>query len=219
MTIVPEVGTNQPFSNVEALDPETATAGQDQHAGSDPNTKEPATDAPNSCPASNVSRLKTMRKLAAQRVAVLIDDDNLAITAANKFGRRIDYTKLLEAIDDREIVRAVLYRPEKAAAQYPFPPKLQYFLERYLGVEVKTPPKNVDCWLTVDAIALAGKVDVVALVGGDGDYEPLLHYLKAQGCKVEVWSWTACTARRLREAADRFIPLNDEVLLPEATAA
>ena len=51
--------------------------------------------------------------------------------------------------------------------------------------------------------ALAGKVDVIALVGGDGDYEPLLHYLKARGCKVEVWSWPVCTARRLREASIR----------------
>ncbi|MFO1159421.1 MAG: NYN domain-containing protein [Reyranellaceae bacterium] len=171
-------------------------------------------DASACAPVSSVPSVGAMRKLAAQRVAVLIDDDNVSITATNSFGRRVDYAKLLEAIDDREIVRAILYRPEASAAQYPFPPKLQHFLERRLGVEVKTPPKNVDCWLTVDAIALANKVDVVALVGGDGDYEPLLHYLKAQGCKVEVWSWPVCTARRLRDAADRFIPLNTDVLLP-----
>jgi uncharacterized LabA/DUF88 family protein len=171
------------------------------------------------CSTSTVSPVCTMRKMAAQRVAVLIDDDNLSITAMNNFGRRVDYAKLLEAINGREIVRAVLYRPEAAAAQYPFPPKLLHFLERRLGVEVKTPPKNVDCWLTVDAIALAGKVDVVALVGGDGDYEPLMHYLKAQGCKVEVWSWPVNTARRLREAADRFIPLTTEMLLPAVALA
>jgi uncharacterized LabA/DUF88 family protein len=159
-----------------------------------------------------------MRKLAAQRIAVLIDDDNVSITATNAYGRRVDYAKLLEVINDREMVRAILYRPEASAAQYQFPPKLQHFLERRLGVEVKTPPKNVDCWLTVDAIALSGKVDVIALVGGDGDYEPLLHYLKARGCKVEVWSWPVSTARRLRDAADRFIPLNTDVLLPIATS-
>lgn len=164
------------------------------------------------------SSASTMRKLAAQRIAVLIDDDNVSITATNSFGRRIDYLKLLEVINDRELVRAILYRPEASAAQYPFPPKLQHFLERRLGVEVKTPPKNVDCWLTVDAIALAAKVDVIALVGGDGDYEPLLHYLKARGCKVEVWSWPVCTARRLREAADHFIPLTTDVLLPAPTS-
>ena len=153
-------------------------------------------------PANSNCPAQAVRKLAAQRVAVLIDDDNLSITAFNNFGRRVDYAKLLEAIDDREIVRAVLYRPEaRPEAQYPFP------------------PKNVDCWLTVDAIALAGKVDVIALVGGDGDYEPLLHYLKAQGCKVEVWSWPVCTARRLREAADRFIPLNTDMLLPAPAPA
>jgi len=156
------------------------------------------------------------RKLASQRVAVMIDDDNLAIHAAKEYGRRIDYAKLISTINDRELVRAILYRPEKIAADYPFPPKLQTFLERRLGVEVKTPPKNVDCWLTVDAIALASKVDVIALVGGDGDYEPLVHHLKAQGCRVEVWSWEGCTSRRLREAADRFIPLTTDMLLQPA---
>jgi uncharacterized LabA/DUF88 family protein len=159
-------------------------------------------------------RLAANRKLGAQRVAVLIDDDNLRITAFNAFGRRVDYAKLIEAINDREIVRAILYRPEAAMQQHPFPVKLQHFLERGLGVEVKTPPKNVDCWLTVDAISLASKVDVIALVGGDGDYEPLIHFLKAQGCKVEVWSWWACTASRLRAAADHYIPLSPAVLLP-----
>jgi uncharacterized LabA/DUF88 family protein len=158
-----------------------------------------------------------MCKRPDQRVAVLIDDDNLMIAAANEFGRRIDYTKLLDAINDRELVRAILYRPVPATPQSAFPHSLRHFLEQRLGVEIKTPPKNVDCWLTVDAISLAAKVDVIALVGGDGDYEPLVHFLKAQGCKVEVWSWPHATSRRLREAADRYMPLGTEVLMAQET--
>jgi uncharacterized LabA/DUF88 family protein len=162
----------------------------------------------------------SLRKLPNQKVAVLIDDDNISIAAQKGFGGQVDYAKLIGAINDREVVRAILYRPAADGAdQSPFPPTLQRFLERKLGVQVKTPPKNVDCWLTVDAIAIASKVDVIALVGGDGDYEPLVQYLKAQGCKVEVWSWPQCTARRLREAADHYIPLNAEMLRQEAAVA
>ena len=41
--------------------------------------------------------------------------------------------------------------------------------------------------LTIDATILSEKVDVVVLVTGDGDYVPLVEYLKAnKGCKVEV---------------------------------
>jgi hypothetical protein len=46
-----------------------------------------------------------------------------------------------------------------AAIQHTFPPTFQQFLEKRLGMEVKTPPKNVDCCLTVDAISLARKVE------------------------------------------------------------
>ncbi len=164
------------------------------------------------------NKVSRMCKRPEQRVAVLIDDDNVMIAAENGFGKRIDYAKLLHAMNGREIVRAILYRPASVQAQFVFPPSLLRFLELRLGIEIKTPPKNVDCWLTVDAIALADKVDVVALVGGDGDYEPLVHFLKARGCRVEVWSWPHATSHRLREAADRYLPLSEEVLLDRSAA-
>jgi uncharacterized LabA/DUF88 family protein len=156
------------------------------------------------------------RKLASQKLAILIDDDNLSIYAAKQYGCRVDHRKLVETINHRELLRVIFYRPVAASAGHPFPPRLQCFLELQLGVEVKTPPKNVDCWLTVDAIAMADKVDVMALVAGDGDYEPLVHYLKARGCRVEVWSWEHNTARRLREAADGFFAIDADVLLAPA---
>jgi uncharacterized LabA/DUF88 family protein len=164
-------------------------------------------DPPRAVPATG-----GMNKLASQKLAILIDDDNLSIYAEKQFGCRVDYGKLLDAINDRELVRAILYRPAAAAADHAFPPTLRYVLESKLGIEVKTPPKNVDCWLTVDAIAMAGKADVIALVAGDGDYEPLVHYLKAHGCRVEVWSWTNNTSKRLREAADCYFPIKEDVL-------
>jgi len=148
-----------------------------------------------------------MKKLDNQRLAVLVDAENLEIYAWNTFRRPVDYKALFEAVNGREVVRAVYFRPREC------PPRLQTFLEEGLGVEVKLPAKNVDTWLTITAVTLAEKVDTIALVGGDGDYAPLAWYLKSKGCKVEVWSWPGATAAALREAADEFRPLNEKVLL------
>ena len=149
-------------------------------------------------------------KFPNQKVALLIDHENLSIYADRTYGKDVDLAKLMDTINGREIVRAILYRPApKCGSGFE---GLRSFLERKLGIEVRTPPKNADCWLTIDAVTLAGKVDVVALAAGDGDYEPLVHYLKASGCRVEVWAWPGCTALRLREAADRFVPLGEGIL-------
>jgi uncharacterized LabA/DUF88 family protein len=170
-------------------------------------------------PANNDQQAPTcgsLRKLPNQKVAILIDDDNLSITAQQQFGRNVDYLKLIEAMNGREVVRTILYRPAKPV---PFPRALQGLLQRRVGMQFKTPPKNVDGWLIVDAIRLASKVDVVALVAGDGDYEPLADHLKSLGCKVEVWSWPQSTSWRLRDAADDYIRLDETFLRPPADQA
>jgi uncharacterized LabA/DUF88 family protein len=124
----------------------------------------------------------------------------------NFFGRRVDYRALFDAMNDREVVRSIYFRPRNCD------PRFQTFLEQSLGIEVQLPAKNVDTWLTVAAVTLAEKVDVIALVAGDADYAPLAWYLKSRGCKVEVWSWPKSTASALREAADEFRPLDERML-------
>jgi hypothetical protein len=103
-----------------------------------------------------------MKKLDRQRLAVLVDAENLEIHARNTFRRYVDYKALFEAVNGREVVRAVYFKPREC------PPRLQTFLEEGLGVEVKLPAKNVDTWLAITAVTLAEKVDTIALVGGDG---------------------------------------------------
>ncbi len=151
-----------------------------------------------------------MRKLNCQRLAVLVDADNVEITARTFYHRAVDYKALFSAVNGREVVRAIYFRPREC------PPKLRTFLEEGLGVEVRLPAKNVDTWLTIAAVTLAEKVDAIALVGGDGDYAPLAWYLKSCGCKVEVWSWPQATSSALREAADEFRSLDERVLFPTA---
>jgi uncharacterized LabA/DUF88 family protein len=55
------------------------------------------------------------------------------------------------------------------------------------------------------------------LCSGDGDYVPLVEYLRWRGCRSEVWAFPGATALALRQAADAFHPLDESILLP-ATA-
>ncbi len=65
--------------------------------------------------------------------------------------------------------------------------------------------------IAVDAIALAHKLDTVILMSGDGDFVPLVHYLKYNsGVQVEVASFGNSTSARLIEVADDFMDLSHE---------
>src|SRR3989338_9825499 len=62
-----------------------------------------------------------------------------------------------------------------------------------------------DVGMAVDAIKLADKLDTVVLVTGDGDFTPLVVYLKEKyGCKVEVISFGRTTSGKLLETVDDF---------------
>ena len=59
-------------------------------------------------------------------------------------------------------------------------------------------------------------MDVVVIVSGDGDYEPLVDYLKFSGLIVEVAAFGHSTSGRLIEAVHNFLDLEevkDKVLL------
>ena len=158
-----------------------------------------------------------MKKFAKQRVCVLIDAENLEITTRRLHNASLDYRVMLDQINDREIIRAIYYSKST---------KLNvtrknggnrtrgfiHFLQEGLGFEIKILPKDADTYLCMDAVSLAPKVDVAILVTGDKDYVPLLHYLKAQGVRTEVWSWESRTAKALQETADVFVALDAHFL-------
>ena len=66
-----------------------------------------------------------------------------------------------------------------------------------------------DVGMAVDAIRMANFLDVIVLVTGDGDFVPLVEYLKwGMGRQVEVAAFGKTTSSRLRESVDRFIELD-----------
>jgi hypothetical protein len=68
-----------------------------------------------------------------------------------------------------------------------------------------------DVGLSIDAVKLADKVDAVVIVSGDGDYIPLLTYLREnKGCTIEVMAFGETTNTKLKEEADAFIDLSKD---------
>jgi uncharacterized LabA/DUF88 family protein len=58
---------------------------------------------------------------------------------------------------------------------------------------------------------MAPKLDTIILVTGDGDFVPLVEYLRYhEGCQVEVITFGQSASARLKEATDEFIDMADD---------
>jgi uncharacterized LabA/DUF88 family protein len=67
-----------------------------------------------------------------------------------------------------------------------------------------------DVGMAVDAIRMSSFLDVVILVTGDGDFIPLVDYLKwGAGRLVEVAAFRRSASSKIQEAADQFINIED----------
>lgn len=67
-----------------------------------------------------------------------------------------------------------------------------------------------DVGMAVDAIRMSEFLDVIILVTGDGDFLPLVDYLKwGAGRVVEVAAFRRSASSKLQEAADEFIAIED----------
>lgn len=65
-----------------------------------------------------------------------------------------------------------------------------------------------DVGLAVDAIKISSSIDTIVLVSGDGDFIPLVEYLKNQGKRVEVMAFSRSASLHLKEVADEFLDLS-----------
>lgn len=164
----------------------------------------------------NPNKTKNPLKHPNQRVGVFIDVQNMYYSAKNLFGAKVNFGNILkEGLADRQLIRAIAYvvRTESKEEQ-PFFDALNS-----LGIETKERPLQIfiggekkadwDVGLTVDAIRLSNSLDAMILVSGDGDFLPLVDYLKFnQGKQVEVMAFGETSSSKLREAADDFTDLS-----------
>lgn len=152
-----------------------------------------------------------------QRVGIFIDAQNLYHSAKNLYNSKVNFGEVVKkALEDRALIRALAYviTSEKGDEQGFFEALTK------LGIETKTKDLQIfssgnkkgdwDVGLAVDAISMAPKLDTIILISGDGDFVPLVEYLKInEGCQVEVVSFGKSSSQRLKEIADDFIDLDE----------
>jgi len=148
--------------------------------------------------------------LSNQRIGILVDAENVETSGFQIYKGRTNYKKILENIGNRRILRIVYYKPEHREISQEF----RDFWAN-LGGEIKQPIKNVDSFLTIDAVTLADKLDVVIIIGGDKDYLPLLWYLRSRGCKTELWSYPDTTSKVMVEACDKYSPIDENFIIKD----
>jgi len=165
-----------------------------------------------------------------QRVGIFVDVQNLYHSAKNLYNARVNFKELIRnVVAGRKLIRAVAYvvkseglvetfRPEGSKS---VSPEAAFFEAlKNSGLELRMKDIQVypggmkkadwDVGLAVDAIRMASFLDTVVLVTGDGDFVPLVDYLKwGLGREVEVAAFSRTTSSKLKEAADHFVSLEE----------
>ena len=152
-----------------------------------------------------------------QRVAIFIDTQNLYHSAKNLYKAKVNFAQVVEAaLGDRKLIRAISYVVNTESGE-----ELPFFeaLEK-VGIEIKTKDLQIffggakkadwDVGMAIDAIKHAQKVDAIILATGDGDFVPLVEYVKSQGCQVEGITFGRSASSRFREVVDDFIDLDED---------
>lgn len=152
-----------------------------------------------------------------QRVGVFIDAQNLYHSAKNLYQAKVNFKEVLKAsVAGRKLIRSFGYVVRtKTGEEKPFfealiklgiETRIRDLQEFYGGLK----KADWDVGIVVDAIRTAPALDVVILASGDGDFIPLVEYLKNQGKRVEVIAFGRSTSSKLREGADEFLDLEED---------
>src|SRR3989338_3352206 len=157
-------------------------------------------------------------KHKAQRVAILIDVQNLYHSAKNLYNSRVNFKEVIkQAVAGRELVRAIAYVIKTESGDE------KPFLEALTSVGIETKLKDLqifpggmkkadwDVGIAMDAVKLGNRIDALVLMSGDGDFIPLIDYLhEVHGIQVEIVAFGRSSSQRLKEVADDFIDIGSE---------
>ncbi len=155
-------------------------------------------------------------KHKGQRVAVFLDVQNLYHSAKNLYNARVNFDKVIElAVSKRTLIRAFAYVIKTKTGEE------RSFFEALTSLGIETRIKDLqefygglkkgdwDVGIAVDAIRMSPGLDAIILVTGDGDFVPLVDYLKNRGKRVEVIGFERSASLKLKEAADEFVNLEE----------
>jgi len=152
-----------------------------------------------------------------QRVGIFIDAQNLYHSAKNLYKSKVNFGEIVKyALDGRQLIRAIAYVITTESGEE----KSFFDALTKQGIETRTKDLQIffggakkadwDVGLAVDAIKLAPKLDAVIIVSGDGDFIPLVEFLRYNtGVQVEAVSFAKSSSSKLIEVVDDFIDLSE----------
>ena len=156
-----------------------------------------------------------------ETVSILVDVQNVYYTTRDAYQRHFNYRKFwAAATKNRKLVQATAYAIDRQDQQQV---KFQNILKT-IGFEVKLKPfiqrsdgsakGDWDVGIALDAMEYAESSDVIVLVSGDGDFDLLVDRVRTKHhSSVEVYGVESLTADSLIEAANKFVPIETDLLI------
>ncbi len=156
-----------------------------------------------------------------EKIAIFVDVQNIYYTVKDGLGGQFDYNSFWArvACENCNVVAAYAYaidRKDEKQIQF------QNIL-RGIGFEVKLKPYisrsdgstkgDWDVGITVDMLDVAGEVDRLILLSGDGDFDILVDKLISKNKRVDVYGVPALSADSLIKSASTFYPIDKSYLM------
>ncbi|MDR9828125.1 NYN domain-containing protein [Vibrio sp. FNV 38] len=159
--------------------------------------------------------------LAKPTAAIFVDVQNIYYTTREAYNRNFDYNVLWRELESQFTLQhsyayAIASKQEK---QRQF-----HHILRGIGFEVKLKPftqrsdgttkGDWDVGIALDVFETASQVDTIVLLSGDGDFDVLAQRIKQRfNVEVVVYSVEQLTAQSLIDQADRYVAIEDRLLL------
>lgn len=154
-------------------------------------------------------------------LAVFVDVQNIYYTTRDAFKRQFNYRALWHQLEQRGCIKhAIAYATEpqdgkqsgfqNALKNIGFTVKRKPYIQRSDG----SAKGDWDVGITIDVMELSQQVDTVVLLSGDGDFDLLIDKVRRDfGVRVEIIGVKQLTAMSLIDAANKFYPIDDGLLL------
>ncbi len=155
------------------------------------------------------------------RVSLYVDVQNIYYTTRDNFRCHFDYNAFWAmATKGRQLVNAYAYaihRADEKQIQFQnilraigFTVKLKPYIQRSDG----SAKGDWDVGITLDVMEGAEQSDVIVLASGDGDFAMLLERARERHqVSSEVYGVASLTAQSLIQSADKFIAIENDLLL------
>jgi uncharacterized LabA/DUF88 family protein len=164
--------------------------------------------------------IESSKLVQKETIALFVDSQNLYYSARMGYAAKVNYEKLLRLITGtRHLVKAYAYivQPPEGDVK-PFATSLERIGYLVKTKDVRTRANgsakaNWDMSIALDILGILDRVDTIVLASGDGDFVPLIDFIKGKNKRVEIFAFPDNTAYDLKEKADRFEPLGENVIL------